>query len=97
MLTLDSFDMAPTPACTEALGMAGMGFALSISSEGVDARDPSRHGFPQSRGCPTGYRLYAVVFPYGDPEIGTAVAIVESYPVGWEGSDRRFLAVPIGK
>ncbi len=96
LLTLDSLQMPPTQACTEALGMAGMGFVLSIRSEGSTREIHRDTVIPQTRGCPTGYGLYAVVFPYGDPEIGPAVAIVQSYPVGWEGSDRRFLAVPIG-
>jgi predicted secreted protein len=96
-LRLETFRMPQTPACTEALGTAGMGFALSIATEGSTREFHRDTVLPQSRNCPTGYGLYAVVFPYGDGEIERAVAIVQSYPVGWEGADRRFLAVPIGK
>ena len=51
---------------------------------------------PAWRECSTDYRLYAVVFPYVDPEIVNAVAIVAFFPPGWEGVNRRFVAAPIG-
>jgi predicted secreted protein len=95
-LALDSFEMAPTPACTEAIGKPGMGYALSVTSEGK-VREPHRDTIIAAwRGCSTAYRLYAVVFPYGDAEIANAVAIVAFYPPGWEGEDRRFVAASIG-
>ena len=48
---------------------------------------------PKSRGCITGYRLFAVVTQqYAMAQSG--VAIISTYPVGFEGPDRRFLAVP---
>jgi predicted secreted protein len=95
-LTLDTFDMSPTPACTETIGKPGMGYALSIKGQDVAREIHRDRSVPQSRGCPVGYRLYAVVFPYEDGEIVNAVAIVASYPFGFEGPDRRFLAVSIG-
>ena len=52
---------------------------------------------PESRGCPTTYRIYGVL---ARPDTGTlddAVAIVSVYPFGFEGPDRRFLAVPLGE
>lgn len=95
-LALETLAMPPTPACTAAIDTAGTGFILSIASQGATREIHRDTAIPDSRGCPVGYRLYAVVFPYGDGEIANAVAIVASYPVGWEGADRRFLAVPIG-
>jgi predicted secreted protein len=54
---------------------------------------------PKSRGCTLDYRIYAVVTPYEDIYIdgftARRVAIIASYPFGFEGVDRRFLAVPI--
>jgi predicted secreted protein len=95
-LVLDSFDLAPTSACTEAIGKPGLGYSLSVKSEGA-AREAYRDTIIAAwRGCSTAYRLYAVVFPYGDAEIANAVAIVAFYPPGWEGEDRRFVAAAIG-
>ena len=56
---------------------------------------------PKSRGCTLHYRIHAVIEPYSDyyaPEFTSRrVAIIASYPFGFEGVDRRFLAVPIDK
>jgi predicted secreted protein len=95
-LILDSFELAPTPACTEAIGKPGLGYSLSVKSQGA-VREAYRDTIIAAwRGCSTAYRLYAVVFPYGDAEIANAVAIVAFYPPGWEGEDRRFVAASIG-
>ena len=74
----------------------------SLSSMSVPG--PYRHGtsgelhkdgdtLPKSRRCPQDYRLYAVVAPF--EQFRPRVAIISSYPFGFEGVDRRFLAVPI--
>ena len=56
---------------------------------------------PSSRGCTLDYRIYAVVEPfsdyYADGFTARRVAIIASYPFGFEGVDRRFLAVPIDR
>ena len=56
---------------------------------------------PKSRGCTLHYRIHAVIEPYSDyyaPEFTSRrVAIIASYPFGFEGVDRRFLAVPIDR
>ena len=96
LLRLETFDLPETADCNEQAGTGRMGFALTLK-DGDATRELHRDNrLPQSRDCPEGYRLYAVVFPYGDSEIGHAVAIVAFYPRGWEGPDRRFLAVPLG-
>jgi predicted secreted protein len=74
--------------------MDSVGYALSVSDGGVPTslhKDGAT--LPKSRGCTVDYRIYAVVQPFE----GNAprVAIVASYPFGFEGPDRRFLAVPI--
>ena len=74
--------------------MDSVGYALSVSDGGVPTslhKDGAT--LPKSRGCTLDYRIYAVVQPF---EANTPrVAIVASYPLGFEGPDRRFLAVPI--
>ena len=73
-----------------------MGYALTYEFEGSSV-EAHRDGptVPKSRGCPLDYRLYAVLSPF-DAGAGSWVAIVSYYPMGFEGPDRRFLAVPIG-
>lgn len=79
------------------------GFALTLTVNGK-AREVYRDAaVPESRGCPQDYRLYAVVTPYEGlvsfaPDMTPGmVAIVSLYSMGFDGPDRRFIAVPIGK
>jgi predicted secreted protein len=70
------------------------GFTLTLDGKQVYA---DKGPLPASRGCALDYRIYAVVRPAewffgGTPR---TVAIISSYPFGFEGPDRRFLAVPI--
>ncbi len=51
---------------------------------------------PAWRGCPQDYRIYAVVLP-ADGDITQAVALISVYTIGWEGADRSFIAVPVGR
>ncbi len=54
---------------------------------------------PKSRGCTLAYRIYAVIAPfsgyYAQGFTSRRVAVIASYPFGFEGVDRRFLVVPI--
>jgi predicted secreted protein len=50
---------------------------------------------PKSRGCPMDYRLYAVVTPF--EQATPRIALISIYPFGFEGPDRRFLAVPLDR
>jgi predicted secreted protein len=71
------------------------GYALAASFADGTSREIHRDGdsLPKSRRCPQDYRLYAVVAPF--EQIRPRVAIISSYPFGFEGVDRRFLAVPV--
>ncbi len=70
------------------------GFSLSVDGEEVHADEGP---LPASRGCAMDYRIHAVVRPAEWFFGGTrhTVAIIASYPFGFEGPDRRFLAVPL--
>jgi predicted secreted protein len=74
--------------------MGSVGYALTISG-GDTTTTLHKDGatLPKSRGCTLDYRHYAVVAPFKG-EVPPD-AIVSSYPFGFEGPDRRFLAVPI--
>jgi predicted secreted protein len=92
-LTLETFPAnSPTP-CESYTGEKGLGYALML--DGVELhRDTT---LPQSRGCPLDYRLFGVVMPADWSGAEAAVAIVAAYPFGFEGPDRRFLAVPLDR
>jgi predicted secreted protein len=95
-LALESFYLPPAPACEERIADPGKGFALSVSGDGKVRETHRDTSVPAWRECSTAYRLYAVVFPHVYPQIVSAVAIVAFFPPGWEGVNRRFVAVPIG-
>lgn len=95
LLALERFPLPATADCSVIEGEV-YGFALSL--DGVEiARDSGR--LPASRGCPLDYRVHAVVqapdWLFGEPAM--RVAIIAVYPFGFEGPDRRFLAVPLGR
>jgi predicted secreted protein len=51
---------------------------------------------PSSRGCPLKYSLSdAVVFSAADGQTQRMVVLVNVFSLGFEGADRRFLAVPV--
>lgn len=95
-LTLEIFAAKGADNCqvTYAEGMGPVGYGLTFEADG-QSTELHRDGkvLPASRGCTLDYRLYAVVAPF--EEAWHRVAIVSSYPFGFEGPDRRFLAVPI--
>jgi predicted secreted protein len=94
-LSLETFDLAESATCTGSVGSARQGFALSLAGDGP-ARELHRDtaSLPDWRGCPVGYRLYAVVAPH-EGDLSSAAAIVATYPFDFEGPSRRFVVVPI--
>ncbi|WP_235935766.1 DUF2259 domain-containing protein [Devosia aurantiaca] len=95
-LSLSTFDTTAAEPCGDWFGTGPLGYELRISDAGAERLVYRDDDLPRSRGCPLDYRLYAVVMPYGGTTMGNAVAIVSVYPGGFEGPDRRFLAVPLG-
>jgi len=71
-----------------------VGFMLEFTTpDGTIVAHKDGDTLPKSRGCTLDYSLYAVV---DASEIGgPRIAIVESWPFGFEGPDRRFIAVPL--
>ena len=79
-----------------------MGYSLSFQDhDGVRELHADGEVLPKSRGCTLDYRIYAVVEPFSEFYVEgmtrRRVAIIASYPFGFEGVDRRFLAVPIDR
>lgn len=94
-LTLEVFDAKTPEDCAQFTGEPGQGYALTLTDNNGDHELHRDTGtLPKSRGCITGYRLFAVVTPQYAAPYQNGVAIISTYPVGFEGPDRRFLAVP---
>lgn len=99
-LLLESFEAPTNTPCVDWFGMTPLGFALTLRNinDGGAAVEAHRDdSLPRSRGCPVAYWLSAVYAPLDARDLGQAVAIVSSFPRGFEGPDRRFLAVPLGQ
>ena len=95
-LRLETFPAAAASPCLDWFGFDPRGYALSLTT-GEDERQLHRDDMlPRSRGCPQDYRIHAVAVPFNSAEGEGAVAILSVYPYGFEGPDRRFLAVPLG-
>jgi predicted secreted protein len=93
-LSLDTFPAGSPQDCAGLIGHKALGYALQFTEAGQTS-ELHRDGatLPRSRGCPLDYRLHAVLAPFGQGR--PLVAILSVYPFGFEGPDRRFLAVPI--
>lgn len=95
-LMLSIFETRATSPCAEWFSVEPLGYALSIADGGTERLIHRDATLPRSRGCPTDYRIHSVVMPFQGTTLSNAVAIISVYPGGFEGPDRRFLAVPLG-
>jgi predicted secreted protein len=95
-LTLAVFDTAAAEPCQDYMDEKPKGFALTLTTGG-EAVELHRDGaLPKSRGCGLDYGIYGVFTPFGDYGFEHGVALVSVYSFGFEGPDRRFVAVPLG-
>lgn len=95
-LTLSTFPTTATSPCADWFSVDPLGYELSVSDSGGTRLVHRDENLPRSRGCPTDYRIHSVVMPFQGVTLSNAVAIISVYPGGFEGPDRRFLAVPLG-
>jgi predicted secreted protein len=93
-LLLETYHLDSPEDCEAFMGEEAFGFALILEGDEI-YRDEGP--LPASRGCPHGYKIYAVVSPaeWSLAQGAGLVAIISNYPHGFEGPDRRFLAVPL--
>lgn len=95
-LTLTSKETAAMTPCVAWFGAEALGYRLRVR-EGDSEREVHLDDvLPRSRGCPVAYRLYGVLAPWVDDPLPHAVALISVYAQGFEGPDRRFIAVPLG-
>jgi predicted secreted protein len=95
-LTLSSFFAEAEAPCEEWFSIEPQGFSIELTEGDTSLVWQSDGALPRSRGCPSSYRLYGVTIPFMAQSIDNAVALISVYPGGFEGPDRRFLAVPLG-
>lgn len=91
-MRLERLPMAGPRDCFDMVETAG--FLLTLQVEGGAAHTIHRdERLPYSRACPATYGISAIITPF-DRAPGRAVALISVYQLGFEGLDRRFLAVP---
>lgn len=95
-LELDEFDQEPPAACKD-ITETVKGFRLRLAESDDKPADVMLHedtNVPQSRRCPTGYRLGGVMtfHPMQGEPVHVALVLVLSY--GFEGRDGRWIAIP---
>jgi predicted secreted protein len=84
----------PAPNCPDDVGGPYKGFSLVLTSPDGETRtlhDDDR--IPASRGCAMGYSIADVISAYPDGGEPVLVILVNTFPLGFEGPNRRFLAV----
>ena len=71
------------------------GYVLTATLADGSSHELHRDGdvLPKSRSCPQDYRLYGVFAPF--EQVSPRVALISTYPFDFEGTSRRFLAVPV--
>ncbi len=91
-LVVETFPLASPRDCYGMVETAGFAVKLQVLGypQQVIHRDTR---LPSSRACPADYGVAAIVVPF-DGAPGRAVALVSMYQLGFEGLDRRFLAIP---
>ncbi|WP_196260368.1 DUF2259 domain-containing protein [Pelagibacterium limicola] len=88
---------APSATNCEFFEGAPMGYALVRETEGQIDEIHRDTRVPTSRGCVITYKFYGVFLPFGAYENTSAVAVLSVWSHGFEGPDRRFIALPVGE
>ena len=94
-LVLKSVSLPVTKDCYAEDGKAN-GFSLSIrkTATGVVAEKYKDTSVPASRYCPSNYDIDTIASYRDDKGNSIFVAIIAVYQQGFEGPDRRFIAIP---
>lgn len=94
-LSLDIFKAPSTVDCDLFEGDP-MGYALTRAADGEIVQIHRDTRVPASRGCVVTYKFYGVYLPFEAYEHDSAVAVLSVWAHGFEGPDRRFIALPVG-
>ena len=96
-LALNTFSADSPTDCEGYIGEKAKGIILTLSGGAEAEHEIYRDNttLPESRGCPSVYRIHAIVAPQYTTPPAAHVAIIATYPFGFEGPDRRFIAIPL--
>jgi predicted secreted protein len=96
-LKIETFESTSTVPCVESFGFEPpVGFALTLEADGETTELHRDKSVPASRNCTVDYRPYGIVAPVNWSWNGhIPVAIISVFSRGFEGPDRRFIAVPV--
>lgn len=96
-LRIESFESTSTVPCVESFGFPPpVGFALTLEADGKSTELHRDKSVPASRNCTVAYRPFGIVAPVNwSWNQRTPVAIISVFSQGFEGPDRRFIAVPV--
>ena len=92
---IESFDL-PIPDCPEGMtDKPWQGFALTFQKEGASSVELHRDSeVPKSRGCAMRYAVSDIVSHGTSDDNVVVFALISVFKLGFEGPDRRFIAVP---
>ncbi len=90
-------EITPTPEHCKDFGEAIMALTLTLTDlkTGKVQTVHKDTSVPKSRGCPTGYDIDKVVTPAAYSQNSRFVALIGVYSIGFEGRDRRYIAIPV--
>ena len=94
-LSLDIFK-APSSQDCDLFEGDPMGFALTRAADGVTEELHRDTRVPRSRNCVITYKFYGVFNPFNAFDDASTVAVLSVWSHGFEGPDRRFIALPVG-
>jgi predicted secreted protein len=93
---LQTLDM-PTPTSCQGLGVAIKGFSLTVRNDtsGTVSLVHQDNSVPSSRSCPLDYGISDIVAYPAFDNAQVMVALINVLSYGFEGSDRRFIAIKL--
>ena len=92
-LDLEEFQLGAGPNCPADLGVF-QGYRLLLTAQGQQPIQLHRdQSIPSSRGCPLNYGISQVVTYHPAQGPMAMITLIDVFQIGFEGPDRRFLAV----
>lgn len=94
-LSIEIYTAPASAPCLEWFADEARGFLLVIKDFGASREAHRDRTLPRSRGCPITYKITGVYLPFEATDISRSVALISVYSHGFEGANRRFVAVPL--
>jgi len=94
-LNLDIFK-APSSQDCELFEGSPMGVAVTLQTGGITEEIYRDTRVPASRHCVITYKFYGIFGPFNSWDNSSSVAVLSVWSHGFEGPDRRFIALPVG-